>query len=451
MNDRDICITEVSTDYDDLILRSPLKFGGKIMKALSLLNVEVRVSDRAGREALGHGSMVMGNIWSFPSDVYGYDETLHAMKMLADLIEKVVVDWAEYGHPVELMVDLENGFLRAADDVASELNLTELIPKLCTLVVASPFDAAVHDAYGRLHGVNSYDAYSSEFMNRDLSAYLTDEFKGEFLDKYTLRSPKERMPLYHLIGALDPLTDADLKDRIDDGLPNTLSEWIEADGLSHMKIKLNGNDLEWDIERVLSIDRVSSETQKRRNVKRWFYSTDFNEKCPDVDYVVDFLRKIEEASPGCFERIQYIEQPTSRYLKEHTENKMHKASAIKPVVIDEALVDFEHLQLSMELGYSGVALKTCKGHSHALLMAAAALKYNLFLCVQDLTLVGESFLHSAGLCARVPNVAAVEGNGRQYCPEANKLWESDWPSIFDINDGTIGTGCLTLDGLGHNK
>ena len=137
------------------------------------------------------------------------------------------------------------------------------------------------------------------------------------------------------------------------------------------------------------------------------------------------------------------------YLKEHMDNKMHEAAKIKPVVIDEALVDFEHLQLSMRLGYSGVALKTCKGHSQALLMAAAALKYRLFLCVQDLTLVGASFLHSAGLCARIPHVAAIEGNGRQYCPLANKGWEDKWPTIFKVTDGTLGTHVLTLPGLGH--
>ncbi len=127
---------------------------------------------------------------------------------------------------------------------------------------------------------------------------------------------------------------------------------------------------------------------------------------------------------------------------------MHEASRLKPVVIDEALVDFEHLVLSMEQGYSGVALKTCKGHTHALLMAAAALKYGLFLCVQDLTLVGASFLHSAALCARVPRVAAVEGNGRQYCPAGNRGWVERWPGVFCPRDGTIETGSLTRFGLG---
>jgi hypothetical protein len=67
---------------------------------------------------------------------------------------------------------------------------------------------------------------------------------------------------------------------------------------------------------------------------------------------------------------------------------MHEAAKIKPVVIDESLVDLESLLLAREQGYSGVALKACKGHTEALLMGAAAQKYQLFLCVQDLTCIG---------------------------------------------------------------
>ena len=118
--------------------------------------------------------------------------------------------------------------------------------------------------------------------------------------------------------------------------------------------------------------------------------------------------------------MQYIEQPTHRDLKKHPENKMHKAAAIKPVVIDESLVDLESLQLAREQGYSGVALKACKGHTEALLMGAAAQKYGMFLCVQDLSCPGYSFLHSASIAARIPTIAAIEGNSRQYCPAGNR-------------------------------
>ena len=127
---------------------------------------------------------------------------------------------------------------------------------------------------------------------------------------------------------------------------------------------------------------------------------------------------------------------------------MHEAAKIKPVVIDESLVDFESLLMAREQGYSGVALKACKGHSEALLMGAAAQKYNMFLCVQDLTCVGASFLHSASLAARVPTIAAIEGNGRQYCPLGNEGWSDRFPGMFEITEGTVATASLAGPGLG---
>lgn len=450
-NPKDIRITEVSTSTQDYAYRAPLKFGGNRVDRVTLLDVQVRGHDRAGRACDGSASMAMGNIWSWPSARYGYDETLDVMRKLAERLAAVVSACGEYGHPIELGVLLEPAFEAAARELERELGLVERIPKLCLLVTASAFDAAIHDAYGRSLGLNVYNAYGPEYMNRDLSAYLPERFEGEYLDRYTLREPRPRMPLYHLVGALDPLTEGDIPQRLNDGYPETLSEWIVADGLTHLKIKLNGDDLDWDVQRVLAIDRICEGAQAARGVARWVYSTDFNEKCPHVDYLIDFLRRVEEGSAGAFERIQYIEQPTSRYLFEHRENTMHQAAAIKPVVIDEALVDLEHLLLAIELGYSGVALKTCKGQTQALLMGAYALKHDLFLCVQDLTLVGDAFLHSAGLCARLPKIAAIEGNGRQYCPAANLDWAREWPGLFEISDGTIGTGVLTRPGLGHHR
>jgi L-alanine-DL-glutamate epimerase-like enolase superfamily enzyme len=222
-----------------------------------------------------------------------------------------------------------------------------------------------------------------------------------------------------------------------------------ANGLTHLKIKLAGDDLAWDLQRVASVERVAAEVQAARNCRQWCYSLDFNEKCPNVEYVLDFLRRLEETSPAALARVQYIEQPTHRDLRSFPENRMHAAAKIKPVVIDESLVDLESLQLSREQGYSGVALKACKGHSEALLMGAAAQKYRLFLCVQDLTCVGRSFLHSASLSARIPTIAAIEGNGRQYCPAGNRGWEERYPGMFRIHDGTVATGELAGGGLGY--
>ncbi len=167
-----------------------------------------------------------------------------------------------------------------------------------------------------------------------------------------------------------------------------------------------------------------------------------------MDYLVEFLARVKETTPAGFERIQYVEQPTARDLKANRQNVMHRASKLRPVVIDESLTDLESLMLAREMGYTGVALKASKGQTQSLLMAAAAQKHKMFLCVQDLTCPGASLIQSAGLAAHVPGVTAVEANSRQFVPAANKPWESKFPGIFIIRDGTMDTSGLTKPGLG---
>jgi L-alanine-DL-glutamate epimerase-like enolase superfamily enzyme len=449
----DIRIHSVSFDFQDFLYRTPIKFGGVALDRVTLLNVQVEVGTDSGKSARGFGSMPLGNVWSFPSRVLTYDDTLGAMKTLSKRIARLLeqTECWEPAHPIDITHELEPEYIKAAAEVSRERNLAEPIPVLCTLVCASPFDAALHDAFGKLHGLSCYHTYGPDFLSHDLGHYLGPEFKGEQLDQYISREPKPRMPLYHLVGALDPIEAADVTRPIRDGLPETLPEWIRYNGLTHLKIKLNGDDLGWDVERVVRVDSAAERTQKERGVSRWFYSLDFNERCRNVEYLLEFLRRVKERVPAGFERVQYIEQPTARDLKAHRDNVMHEAAKLRPVVIDESLIDLESLQLAREMGYTGAALKACKGQSQSLLMAAAARKYGLFLCVQDLTCVGASLIHSAGLAAHVPGVAAIEANGRQYCPMANAPWEGRFPGLFRVTDGTMETGVLTGPGLGAAK
>jgi L-alanine-DL-glutamate epimerase-like enolase superfamily enzyme len=444
----DIRIVDVALDTECIDYRSPIKFGGRVVTDVVIANVGVEVETRDGRRGRGLGSMPIGNVWAWPSGTVTPTQSLAAMEQFAEGLVKIVADFRGCGHPLDLTRELAEQHSALAADVVNQQGLTESMPKLAELVAASPFEAAIHDAYGKTLGANSYDLLGKEFVHHDLAHYLTPEFAGEYLDRYTLRQPKAKMPLYHLVGALDPLTDADVSVRLEDGLPMTLGEWIVADGLTHLKIKLNGDDLAWDVERVVGVERVAVEAQSALGVKTWHYSLDFNEKCASVEYLLDFLKQLAERSPPALDRVHYIEQPTHRDLKKHPENKMHKAAAIKPVVIDESLVDLESLQLAREQGYSGVALKACKGHTEALLMGAAAQKYGMFLCVQDLSCPGYSFLHSASIAARIPTIVAIEGNSRQYCPSGNRRWAEVFPSMFHIHDGTVGTGVLTGSGLG---
>ena len=434
----EVRIQEIQHSYEDFLYRTPYKFGGREVDRVTLLNVKCRVENRAGRSAEGFGSMTLGNVWAWPSRTLDYDSTLGQMKALADSIRKITAGHREYGHPIDHNFALEPDYIKAAGGM----------PKLAVLVTASPFDAAIHDAFGKLHKRSSYATYGPDLMRRDLSYYIGREFQGEYLNRYVLPRPQPRVPLFHSVGASDPIRREDIKKPIGDGLPETLPEWIGYNGLTHIKIKLDGADLAWDADRVAAVERAAAETQAKRGITRWYYCLDFNERCASAGALLEFLRRLKEKAPAALGRIQYLEQPTKRDLRSDRDNVMHAAAKIKPVVIDESLVDKESLMLAREMGYSGAALKACKGQTQAMLMAAVAQKYKMFLCVQDLTCPGASFIHSVSIAAHVPGTAGVEGNARQYVPAANKPWEEKFPGLFKVRNGSMNTTALRGPGLG---
>jgi L-alanine-DL-glutamate epimerase-like enolase superfamily enzyme len=447
----DIRIDEVIHSYEDYVYRAPYKFGGRVVDRTTLLNVRCRVTTRNGQTAWGFASMTLGNMWAFPSAAMSYDTTLDAMKALASRIARLTTDCSEIGHPLDIAHVLEPEFLKAAADVSAERTLAEPIPKLCALVVASPFDAALHDAFGKVHGRNVYDTYGPDLMTHDVSRYLGPDFQGVRLDRAMLSTRQERIPVFHSVGGLDPLEATDVANAVGDGLPETLDEWIRRDGLVRLKIKLQGDNLSWDVERTLAIDRIALRFAHARSGQasgEMEYCLDFNERCADVQYVIECLRQIRTQSPEAFARILYIEQPTARDLKANRQNVMHEAARVRPIVIDESLTDLESLLLAREMGYTGVALKACKGQSHTVLMAAAAQKYKLFVCVQDLTCPGAALIHSVGISARIPAVAGIEANARQYVPAANARWRNRFPGIFTITDGYMRTEEIGGPGLG---
>ncbi|HVK08863.1 MAG TPA: mandelate racemase/muconate lactonizing enzyme family protein [Gemmataceae bacterium] len=444
----DIRVKAVRPAFEDFRYRTPIKFGGVALDRVTLLDVEIDVETRTGQRATGFGSMPLGNVWAYPSKAMGYDQTLAAMKAVVGRVAAVYAGYPDFGHPVDITTTVEHAYLREAEAVGRSLAVADPIPVLATLVCASPFDAALHDAFGKAHGLNCYSTYGPDFLARDLGRYLGPEFAGRRLDEFVTKTARPRMPLYHLVGALDPLTPADVARPVGDGLPETLAEWIPADGLTHLKIKLNGDDLAWDVARVVGVDRVAAEQQAKRGVTTWHYSLDFNERCGNVAYLIEFLNRVRDATPRGFDRIQYIEQPTRRDLKADRANVMHEASKLRPVVIDESLIDLDSLRLAREMGYTGAALKACKGQTQSLLMAAAAKADGMFLCVQDLTCPGASLIHSAGLAAHIPGIVAIESNARQYCPAANAAWAERFPGMFRITDGTMETGLLDGPGLG---
>ncbi|HUS37012.1 MAG TPA: enolase C-terminal domain-like protein, partial [Verrucomicrobiae bacterium] len=447
-NSADIRIEDVSFSFEDFIFRAPVGFAGTVMDRATLITVQVHVRTRAGKVGSGFGTIPFNHVFSFPSKHLSNVQKNDAMKALATEIAKVTRACNEFGHPLELNFELAPQYFKAAADLSQRLNLPDPIPRLCTLVTAAAFDAALYDAYGKIHRQNAFDTLSADFMNYDLSRYLGHEFTATYPNKYLLPRPKPRMTLCHLVSAVDPLAASDNTNPLRDGLPETLEEWIDYNGLLELKIKVNGADLTWDVERVLQIDRVTERAQAKRRVKDWSYVLDFNEKCPHVDYFIEFCRELKQRMPIGFSRIKYTEQPTSRNLKSHPENDMHEAAKLCPVVIDESLIDVDSLRIARELGWTGAAVKSPKGLTQMILVACAAAKDGIFLCGGDMSCPGAALIQTANLQARVRTITSVEANARQYLPEANAPWENKFPGMFGARDGILRTSEVAGPGLG---
>jgi hypothetical protein len=120
---------------------------------------------------------------------------------------------------------------------------------------------------------------------------------------------------------------------------------------------------------------------------------------------------LKETSPQAFDRLLYVEQPTDRNLAAQRLD-MRRLAALKPVLADEGILDLATFGLARELGWFGIALETCKGHSSALLYVAKASQIGMPYSVQDLTNPDLAFVHSAALAARI---YPLKGGGLQ-CP-----------------------------------
>ncbi|NOX96517.1 MAG: hypothetical protein GXO98_00335, partial [Nitrospirae bacterium] len=403
----DIRIVEIEPIFKKEKFRTPLKFGTGHIEEITSVVVRAKVENRKGRVAEGWGNILLSDLWAFPSEKVAHEERDKAMQQLTAEFCRRMATSKKYGHPVDLYLEAKSELLNLAGEISKKLNLAEPLPVLAALVCGSPVDAALHDGFGQVNEIETYAGYGPEFMEHDLSRYLGKEFKGKFIADFIKKEYTRNLPVFHLVGGMDKLLRSEV-DETDpqDGLPVSLEEWIDKEGIFCFKVKLTGKDIAADVERTKAVADVASQGRDK-----FYLSIDPNEMCSSPEVVIEYLYKLREVSPLAFENLLYIEQPTERELGAHHFD-MAQLAKLKPVLADEGITDVDTFQLARKLNWSGVALKTCKGHSAALLYVALCQRYNMIYSVQDLTNPGLSLIQSVGLAARIEPVMGVEYNSR---------------------------------------
>jgi len=450
--DSDIRILKLDPHLRTDKFRVPLKFGSVVVTDSTSLIVKATVENKRGEVADGWGSMPLMDKWAFPDPSVSHEKKFEAMREIGirtcKMLEKAT--GKDYAHPIDIMLGSKQEILKIARSVEKDLRLEKPIPILGVLVSTSPIDAAIHDAFGRVNQISSYEGYGRKYMEHDLSFYLGEEFRGRYISDYLRPNYSEELPVFHLVGALDKLT----RDEVDasdpkDGLPVSLEEWIERDGVFCLKVKLSGTDIDWDVERTKSVAEVAHEVLKKKGRERFFLSVDSNEMNPNPEATLEYLRKLKRLSPLAFNSLLYLEQPTERDLSRHMFS-MRRVAEIKPVLADEGVTDMESFELALKLGWSGIAVKACKWHSSSLLYISKMEHLGIPYSIQDLTCPGLALVHSAGLAARSNPIKGFEYNARQYLPFAYPEIQKRHETLFKVKDGRVSTESLQPIGLGFS-
>jgi len=432
--------------------RIPWKFGNEVLTEVTCARVRLELTDAdSGTTAVGWGETPLNVQWVWPSDSLSYESRYEAITHCCYALAEAWAGFAERGHALEIgHFFLEDELPVQMDNFnVARRNTGEPVPQLAAIVCCSAFDQALHDAYGKLVGRPIYETYNSAYLSKDLAHYLEPaedssvDFNGKYPQDFLINKPPSKVVAWHAVGGLDPLDASDLTgDEPDDGYPLTLEQWIERDGLNCLKLKLSGQDADYDHDRIVAVGRIAE-----RYEVDWL-TTDFNCTVKEPGYVNEILDKLRDEHPSIFEKILYVEQPFP-YDIEANPIDVHSVSARKPLFMDESAHDWRMVRLGRSLGWNGVALKTCKTQTGAILSLCWARAHGMSLMVQDLTNPMLAQVPHLLLAAHAGTIMGVETNSMQFYPEASNCEAQVHPGLYQRRKGVVDLSTLSGPGFGY--
>ena len=308
-------------------------------------------------------------------------------------------------------------------------------------------DRAVLDALCRALGVSFFAAIQSNLVGAEV-------FEGIDLENHFSKlKPSKNISARHTVGLVDPITAADQKERVNDGLPETLEEVVARYAQRWFKLKVGG-DARADVGRLSAIAAVLDRIREPYHA-----SLDGNEQYEDMAGVAELWSKMkgEPRLKRLVGSIIFIEQPVKR--QQALERKV--AGIDKPVIIDESDESLDAFPRAKELGYMGVSSKTCKGIYKSLINRARCATWGdgYFMSGEDLTIQPGLALQQDLALVSLLGLTHVERNGHHYvngmaglAQEEQDAFLAAHPDLYERSHGAvrvrISNGELSIGSLG---
>lgn len=428
----------------DVKLRMPFRFGVVTLTESPQAFARVRIRMEDGRESTGAAAELLAPKWFDKNPALTNGDNFDQLRLALSLAREAYLSGGcntAFGHNrAHYKAQIEAGAARGLNSLVSCYG-----PAL--------IDRAVLDALCRADGVSFYEAMQSNLPG-------LAEFEGMDLASFAAGlKPAATIAARHTVGLVDPITAADSKTPVNDGLPETLEEVVERYGHRYFKLKVGGN-IASDLERLASIASVID-----RIGPAYFASLDGNEQYEDVEGVAELWARMKE-DPR-LERmvgsVIFIEQPIKR--QNAFAKSVAKLSAEKPVIIDESDDSLDAFPRAKALGYRGVSSKTCKGLYKSLVNRARCAKWesegagSFLMSGEDLTIQAGLAIQQDLALVSLLGLTHVERNGHHYVNGMASLSEQEQaaflaahPDLYERSHGAVRVaikdGMLKIGSLG---
>jgi hypothetical protein len=442
--------------------RMPFRFGVITMRAAPLLTLAAEIEDGRGRRATGYAADFLAFRWFDKRPDKSLADNCADLLRAVDAARDLYLDAGEEGltTPFELW--------RATYPEIERRALGFGFNRLGAAFGSSMLERAVIDGVGRLTGRTFFALVQGGDLGVELGA-ISPELQGRALREFLPERPLAHLHVRHTVGLVDPITAADIAEPVADGLPETLEDYLEVDGISWLKVKVGGA-LDEDLARLTAIAGVLE-----RRARRFGITLDGNEQYRDLDGFVALIEAIK-AAPALerlWRQLLFIEQPLDCgvAMDPGIAPALSALCRDKPVIIDEADDRVSAFKDAVALGYRGASHKNCKGIYKSLHNLALAAVHNarlgraeLFLSAEDLSNLPVVPLQADLASVALLGISHVERNGHHYfrglghLSEAEKrqaltanpdLYERRGDEVFlRITDGTLACASLQVPGMG---
>ena len=395
-------------------LRLPFRFGVVTLRECPQAFVRVRIETEDGKSAWGAAAEMMAPKW-FDKDLslsneQNFEQLRDVLRIARDIYLSDASAATAFGH-----------FSRHYDEQLKRGAAKDYNPLLANYGPAL-VDRAVLDALCRLRNVSFYDAMRANLPGISFEGIDTNAFLA-------VLKPSGSIEARHTVGMVDAITTADVKERVNDGLPETLEEVIATWGHRYFKLKVGGK-LDADIARLEAIASVLD-----RLPHPYFVSLDGNEQYADAQGVAELVAAIR-ARPSLkrlWDSILFIEQPIAR--KVALDVDLRTAELGKPVIIDESDGELDTFVRAKERGYRGVSSKTCKGIYKSILNAARCRAWGegYFMSAEDLTTQAGLSVQQDLALVNLLGIPHVERNGHYYVNGMAAQSEGEQQAFLDAH------------------